>query len=87
MISTDSEDLAEVKEMGKLLKNEVNKKYKKLEIEMDGFYRRMLLLKKKKYAALLVSEKPDGTLQTTSEFKGLDMVRRDWCNLSHDVSK
>ena len=32
---------------------EVNKKYKKLEIDLDGMFHRIMLLKKKKYAALL----------------------------------
>lgn len=33
---------------------QVNKKYKCLEIDLDGVYKRMLLLKKKKYAAVKV---------------------------------
>lgn len=31
---------------------QVNKKYRCLEIALDGLYKRMLLLKKKKYAAV-----------------------------------
>ena len=46
----------------------------------------MLLLKKKKYAALAVTER-DGQLITEKETKGLDIVRRDWCGLSVDVGK
>jgi DNA polymerase alpha subunit A len=43
----------------------------------------MLLLKKKKYAALIVKEGLDGKLQgVEQEVKGLDLVRRDWCGLS-----
>ena len=38
------------------VKREVNKLYNKLELEMDGIFKSMLLLKKKKYAALLVKE-------------------------------
>eukprot|EP00962_Isochrysis_galbana_P007069 scaffold1903_cov73-Isochrysis_galbana.AAC.1 len=44
----------------------------------------MLLLKKKKYAALLVEE-VNGKLVLTRETKGLDLVRRDWCNLSREA--
>lgn len=36
---------------------QVNKKYKCLEIDLDGLYKRMLLLKKKKYAAVKVQFK------------------------------
>ena len=39
---------------------QVNKKYKCLEIDLDGLYKRMLLLKKKKYAAVKVQFR-DGT--------------------------
>jgi len=40
--------------MGKKLKDEVNCLYKCLEIEIDGVFKSLLLLKKKKYAALNV---------------------------------
>lgn len=38
--------------MGAELRREVNKQYGLLEIELDGVFKTMLLLKKKKYAAL-----------------------------------
>lgn len=41
----------------------------------------MLLYKKKKYAAVKVNS--DGT--ELKEIKGLDMVRRDWCELSKSI--
>ena len=45
----------------------------------------MLLLKKKKYAALKI-ENPGKESQTeVKEVKGLDLVRRDWCGLSKKV--
>lgn len=39
----------------------------------------MLLLKKKKYAALVVENFGTPDQKTSVELKGLDMVRRDWC--------
>ncbi|KAG0237721.1 DNA-directed DNA polymerase alpha catalytic subunit pol1 [Actinomortierella wolfii] len=85
MINTNTNRIEEVRPMANNLKKIVNSRYKLLEIEMDGMYQRMLLLKKKKYAALSVTEK-DGKYETAIETKGLDMVRRDWCGLSQDVS-
>jgi DNA polymerase alpha subunit A len=85
MIYTGCDDLAKVKELGRKVKKEVNKHYKLLEIEIDGVFKSMLLLKKKKYAALIATEKKDGTIEIEKETKGLDMVRRDWCGLSKDV--
>ncbi|KAK3255300.1 hypothetical protein CYMTET_35510, partial [Cymbomonas tetramitiformis] len=81
MISTGLTDLQKAKQIGMLVKKEVNKKYKLLEIELDGVYKTMLLLKKKKYAALKVEEK-NGEISTQMELKGLDIVRRDWSILS-----
>jgi len=57
-----------------------------LEIEIDGIFKTMLLLRKKKYAALVITDKaglPDEV--TKMELKGLDMVRRDWCPLSKNI--
>jgi DNA polymerase alpha subunit A len=86
MINTNKTRLEEVKEIGERFKKAVNKLYKLLEIEVDGQFQRMLLLEKKKYAGLMVVEK-DGTYETVVEAKGLEIVRRDWCDLSQDVSK
>ena len=84
MIYTNSTDLAEVRGMGGKVKREVNKLYKKLEIEIDGVFAMMLLLKKKKYAALTVegTDAATGAITFGKEMKGLDLVRRDWCVLS-----
>lgn len=86
MIYTNESEIAKVREIGNEFKKKVNERYKLLEIEIDGLFRHMLLLKKKKYAALVVEER-DGALIQTVETKGLDIVRRDWCGLSHDSSE
>jgi hypothetical protein len=61
----------------------VNDKYRLLEIDLDGVFQRVLLLQKKKYAALKVEA--DGS--TSTEIKGLDMKRREFCALSKTVSQ
>jgi len=85
MINTGTTKIPEALEMGKRLKQEVNVLYKSLEIEIDGIFKSMLLLKKKKYAALIVENPGTPNEKITTELKGLDMVRRDWCPLSKDV--
>lgn len=52
---------------------------------MPGVYKTMLLLKKKKYAALAIIQNKDGTFHTVRETKGLDIVRRDWSGLAHRI--
>ena len=81
---TDVRKLNEVKQLGQKVKQEVNKLYKLLELEIDGIFRSMLLLKKKKYAAITTHEDKDGNVTYENELKGLDLVRRDWCIQSKD---
>ena len=82
MINTricDTNSLSTVRKLGEQVKKEVNKLYKTLELEIDGIFRTMLLLKKKKYAAITVERKRNGDVFFGREEKGLDLVRRDWC--------
>lgn len=87
MVDTSTEELADVISLGHIIKKEVNKRYRLLEIEMDGVFKRMLLLKKKKYAAVKIERGPDGNDIEVVEAKGLDMVRRDWCPLAKQASQ
>jgi len=82
MINTNSTDMENAFKLGNQVKAEVNKLYKLLEIDIDGVYKSLLLLKKKKYAALSVQKLPNGGYKTEQELKGLDIVRRDWCELA-----
>jgi DNA polymerase alpha subunit A len=86
MIDTKAIDINQALEVGNILKKKVNERYKLLELEIDGFFEKLLLLKKKKYAAIVVEEK-NGILKRSYEMKGLDLVRRDWCDLLGEVSK
>ncbi|CAH1781279.1 unnamed protein product [Owenia fusiformis] len=81
MINTNSTDIEMVFKLGNKVKSEVNKLYKLLEIDIDGVFKSMLLLKKKKYAALCMT-KVGNEYVTNQELKGLDIVRRDWCQLA-----
>lgn len=65
----------------------MNKLYKKVELDIDGVFRYLLLLQKKKYAAVTISKSVNGQLETSQEYKGLDIVRRDWCQLACTVGR
>ncbi|XP_063339410.1 DNA polymerase alpha catalytic subunit isoform X1 [Pelmatolapia mariae] len=84
MINTNSKCLDEVFKLGNKVKAEVNKLYKLLEIDIDGVFKSLLLLKKKKYAALVVEQHGEGRFSVKQELKGLDIVRRDWCDLAKE---
>ena len=88
MINSNLNDVSKAKMLGALVKKEVNKRYKLLELELDYIFKTILLLKKKKYAALKIENITEaGQYTTTMECKGLDIVRRDWCPLSKELGQ
>ena len=87
MVNTNSNDFDEVFKLGREVKQAVNKLYRLLELDIDGVFRYMLLLKKKKYAAMTIERTKDGTIKNALELKGLDIVRRDWCQLAADAGR
>jgi DNA polymerase alpha subunit A len=60
----------------------VNERYRLLEIDLDATFERVLLLNKKKYAAVKIDEAGN----SSTEVKGLDMKRREFSKLSKDAS-
>lgn len=70
-------------EIAAQFKKQVNDRYRLLEIDLDGVFQRLLLLQKKKYAAVKMEEEK----KTSIEVKGLDMKRREYCVLSKNVSQ
>uniref|UniRef100_A0A182J684 DNA polymerase n=1 Tax=Anopheles atroparvus TaxID=41427 RepID=A0A182J684_ANOAO len=81
MINTNITDYEQVFRIGANIKQHVNKTYRCLELDVDGIYKYLLLLKKKKYAAVSISKKGD-EYACTQELKGLDIVRRDWSRIA-----
>lgn len=82
-VNSNVTELSEALKISAEFKKAVNDRYKLLEIDLDGVFQRLLLLQKKKYAAIKVE---DGT-RTSTEVKGLDMKRREYCALSKAVSQ
>ncbi|KAK5125837.1 hypothetical protein LTR85_012113 [Meristemomyces frigidus] len=85
MINTNQDNILEAIKMGNEFKKAVNERYELLEIEIDNIFRRLLLHAKKKYAAINMVE-IDGVWKEKMEVKGLDMRRREYCQLSKDTS-
>ena len=81
-VNSNVTDLAEALKISAEFKKAVNDRYKLLEIDLDGIFKRLLLLQKKKYAAVKVED----STRTSTEVKGLDMKRREYCALSKTVS-
>lgn len=86
-VNTRTKDLDEVKRVGNALRREVNKRYKLLEIEIDAIFYRLLLLKKKKYAAIKLEPNGSGGYDKVVEHKGIDIVRRDWSLIAKECGR
>ena len=92
MVNSNTDQLGEAISIGNKIKNLINKNYKYLEIEIDNIFQPLLLLRKKKYASKVLKNLADlmngQTVQPvfSREIKGLDMVRRDWSEISKKVS-
>lgn len=87
MINTNCLDYDQVMKIGVKIKQEVNKLYKQVELDIDGVFKYLLLLKKKKYAAVTLTKTKAGQLKADKEYKGLDIVRRDWSQLASEAGK
>ncbi|KYR01843.1 DNA polymerase alpha catalytic subunit [Tieghemostelium lacteum] len=87
MIYTGVGNYDEAESIGREIQQKINDQYKGsvMEIALDGIFKRLLLLKKKRYASLTETKLPDGSLKTEQVNKGLDIVRRDWCDLTKDI--
>lgn len=82
MIATGCDNFKEALTIGSAFKQQVNERYRLLEIDIDHVFKSLLLHAKKKYAAMVVG--PNEKLSL--EVKGLDMRRREYCQLSKEVS-
>ncbi|KAK0468553.1 DNA polymerase family B-domain-containing protein [Armillaria novae-zelandiae] len=84
-LNSNVTELSEALKIAAEFKKAVNDRYKLLEIDLDGIFQRLLLLQKKKYAAIKV-EDGDGA-RTSTEVKGLDMKCREYCALLKNISQ
>ncbi|KAF0991969.1 hypothetical protein HZS_1071, partial [Henneguya salminicola] len=84
MVNTKTDDYVKIKEISQKIINAVNRNYHHLKIELDGVFRPMLLLKKKKYAAMSITMGQDGIPIKKKEVKGLDIIRHDWSMLAKE---
>ncbi|CAD8170214.1 unnamed protein product [Paramecium octaurelia] len=81
-------NLSEILVLGTQIAKEINKKYKKLVLAIDGVFDTLLLMKKKKYAGIKIDNLEDLMTGQTEipklkrEVKGIDIVRREFCDIS-----
>lgn len=87
MINTNCIDYDQVYKIGHTIKQSVNKMYRQVELDIDGVFKYLLLLKKKKYASVTITKTKSGDYEFKQEHKGLDIVRRDWSQVAVEAGK
>ena len=85
MVNTNTQEIIKAVEIGKKLRDAISKQYKLLIMDIDGVFKSMLLLKKKKYACLKYIPPYNEKSKIERELKGVDLVRRDWSPLSKNT--
>lgn len=80
MIDTQTANVEMAKKWAEKVRANVNNRFKVLRLGLDAVFTSTLLVKKKKYAAEMVYP------QVKREIKGLEQVRRDWCDLAKETA-
>jgi DNA polymerase I len=81
MVKLPTKDLEESMRMGKEIEQKINSMQSGvMKIKIENVFKSLLVLTKKRYAGLSY-EKVDGQWKEKMVMKGIETVRRDWCDL------
>jgi DNA polymerase I len=87
MIKTDTQDIEKAIEIGNNIANFLNEKLQgKLKIKVENIFKTLLILTKKRYAGWSF-EKIDSQFKDEIVMKGIETVRRDWCDLVSETQE
>ncbi len=82
MVKLDTSDLDEALKVGKLVEERINQELSGIvKIKIENVFKSILILSKKRYAAWAFEKTGDGWADTVL-MKGIETVRRDWCDLT-----
>ena len=85
MVNTMTQNIKEAVNTGIKIYSKINDQYHLIKMDIDGIFKSMLLLKKKKYACLKYIPPYTDPNKIERELKGVDLVRRDWSPLSKNT--
>jgi DNA polymerase I len=81
MVKTDAKDMEEAFKIGKQLEKEINTELKGIvKMKIESVFKSLVILTKKRYAGLSY-ERYDDKWKERMMMKGIETVRRDWCDL------
>jgi DNA polymerase I len=81
-IKTDTADLDRATRLGEEVSAYVTARLPGLKFSFEKVYRSFLILTKKRYAGWAFEKAADGSWKDRLEMKGIETVRRDWCDLT-----
>jgi len=85
MVKVAAKDLDEAFKVGEKIEKTINEYYKgKMTVKIESIFKSFLLVSKKRYAGIAVEKTEDG-YKEKMVMKGIETVRRDWCNLTERV--
>lgn len=85
IVKTPTKDLDEAYKIGKMLEQKINDELKGvIQVKIESLFKTLLILTKKRYAGLSM-EKRDGEWEEKIIMKGIETVRRDWCDLTGET--
>ena len=80
-VKTDTLDLEQAEKIGNDIASFVTSQLFGLELQFEKLFKTFLILTKKRYAGLSFERNKDGGWKDKIEMKGIETVRRDWCEL------
>ncbi|MCS7123400.1 MAG: DNA-directed DNA polymerase [Candidatus Aenigmarchaeota archaeon] len=77
MVKLDTEDVKVAFEKARELENIVNSRYENLKMKVENIFKTLIIVTKKRYVGLSIDESGNEKIV----MKGIETVRRDWCDL------
>jgi len=88
MIKVPTKNLDEAEGIGRDMSEKITKKLPGvMELEFEKIFKRFLPLTKKRYMAWSVERGDDGEWKEETIMKGIETVRRDWCELTSETMR
>ncbi len=86
LIKLDTSNLETAAKLGEKISNEISKLLPRpMLLEFEKIYKSFLLLSKKRYAGWMFEKTQNGEWKDRIDTKGIETVRREWCDLVGEV--
>lgn len=85
MVKTNFKDVEEAFNAGLMIEQRINKELEGIvQMKIESVFNSLLILSKKRYAGVSL-EKTDGIWKEKLVMKGIETIRRDWCDLTSET--